>query len=304
MKKDNKLYIHKVLSISKLTLVLVLGYAVVRTVLLPEHIEKSIVPASALGGDKIYVRETIEAPVLSLKDYADIIERNPFGTSEQTNIGKWSSMSNLTGSQDSVSEELGLALFGTISGSPPLARAIIKDLKTNEFDLYKIGQTVGDSRLEGIDTDTVILVHNGERKILGLNIGKYSSNDDNNARVSSYRTINNNPSGVKTNSPHEQDPVKVPTRIGCVETILKKAFIEPCVANDQVEGLRITGLENIPAAKYIGIKNGDVIRVVNGHRLTSKQKAYQIFKKARSQATMNLELLRGSEIKRFSFSLQ
>ncbi len=303
MKKNNKLYIRKVLSISKLTLALVLGYVVVRAVLLPERVEKGLVPASALGGDKVYVKETIESPVLSLKDYDYIIEKNPFGTSHQTNTGKWSSTNNLTGSYESVSEELGLALFGTISGSPLIARAVIKDLKTNKFDLYKIGQAVGDSRIEAIYTDTVILIHNGERKILGLNIGKYSSNDDNNARVSPYRTNNNSPSGVKTNSPQEQDPVKVQTRMGCVETILKKAIIEPCVANDQVEGLRITGLENIQAAKYIGLKNGDILRVVNGHRLTSKQKAYQIFKKARSQATISLELLRGTEIKRFSLSL-
>jgi len=304
MKKDNILYIHKVLSISKLVLVLALGYVIAGKVLLPERIKKGLVPASALGGDKACVRKTIEAPVLSQEDYADIIERNPFGTSDQTNTGKRSSMSNPTGSWQSASEELGLALFGTISGSPPVSRAVIKDLKTSELDLYKIGQTVRNSRIEGIDTDTVTLVRNGERKILGLNNGKYSSNDDNNARASSCQTSNNSPSGVKTNSPQEQNPVKIQTRIGHVEAILKKALIELCFADNRVEGLRITGLENIPAAKHIGLRNGDVIRMVNGHRLTSKQKAYQIFKKARSQATMNLELLRGNETKRFSFSLQ
>lgn len=312
MKKNNIFYIHKLLSISKLALVFALGYVVVGKVLLSERIEKSLVPTSALGGDKVYVGKMTETPALSPEDYADITKRNPFGTSDQTNTDKWPSMNNLTGSHDSVSEELGLALFGTISGSPQVARAIIKNLKNNEFDLYKIGQTVGDSRIESIDTDKVILIHNGERKILGFDIGKYHSKDDNNAQVSPYQTNNSNSKNAEANSQYEQNTVEIQTRIGCVETILKEATIKPCVADDQeqagdqdqVEGLRITGLENMPAAKYIGLKNGDVIRSVNGHRLTSKQKAFQIFKKAKSEAVMNLELLRGSEIKKLSFSLQ
>ncbi len=86
--------------------------------------------------------------------------------------------------------------------------------------------------------------------------------------------------------------------------MLTKAVIEPYMIDGQVEGLKITGLENIRVAEDLGLKNGDIIRTVNGHRLTSKQKAYQIFKKARSQEAMNIELLRKNETKTLSFSLR
>jgi general secretion pathway protein C len=46
-------------------------------------------------------------PELSFEDYAKIAEKNPFGSS-----GQLTSMSD-----SSVSEDLGLALYGTISGS-------------------------------------------------------------------------------------------------------------------------------------------------------------------------------------------
>jgi len=69
-------------------------------------------------------------------------------------------------------------------------------------------------------------------------------------------------------------------------------------------GQNVADLENIPMAKALGLKNGDIIRVVNGHRLTSKQKALQVFKKARSQETMSVELLRDGETKELSFDLQ
>ncbi len=304
MKKGSKLYTRKVFFVSKLALVLVLGYVVIRTVLLPKHIEKALAPASALGRDGVRVNETMSLPDLSFADYAEIVERNPFGTSDQTTgTSKWASRANFTGFERPVSEELGLALFGTVSGSPAVARAIIKDLKTGVFDLYKMGQTVEDARIEGIDKDAVILAHNGERKILRLNIAQSSSNN-NNTETPLSKTINEMSNAVRTDLSTKKAHTDVRTKIGCVEATLKEAVIEPHVVDGQVEGLRITDLENIKDAKDLGLKNDDVIRAANGHRLTSKQKAYQIFKKARSQAAISLELLRDDKTKKLSFDLR
>ncbi|GAI89781.1 unnamed protein product [marine sediment metagenome] len=93
-------------------------------------------------------------------------------------------------------------------------------------------------------------------------------------------------------------------KLSNIEIMLTKAVIEPYTIDGQVEGLKITGLENMRGAEDLGLKNGDIIRTVNGHRLTGKQKAYQIFKKARSQEAMNIELLRDNETKTLSFSLR
>ena len=66
----------------------------------------------------------------------------------------------------------------------------------------------------------------------------------------------------------------------------------------------MTDLENIDGAKDLGLREGDVIRAINGQRLDSKQKAFQIAMKARSQATLSVELMRDNEIKTFSLPLR
>lgn len=289
MQKNKELYIHKVFFTSKLTLVLVLLFIVVRTMLLPERVEKTLASASAPGEDGVHVNETVDLPDLSFADYAEIVERNPFGIS-----------SKRASFDPAVSEELGLALFGTISGSPAVARAIIKNLKTGACDLYKIGQTVEGARIEGINTDEITLAHNGEIKILRLKIAQFSSN--NKGTTTSYRTINEMSNAEKTDLSARKVHTDTITGIGCVEAILNKAVIEPHVVDGQVEGLRITNLENIEEAKYLGLKNGDIISAVNGHRLTSKQKAHQIFKKTSSQAAISLKLLRDGDTKKLSFA--
>jgi len=291
----HKMDIRKVLFIGKLALALVLGYLVIRT-LVPEHREKSSTPASALGGDAANVNEATGSPDLSFEDYAKIVERNPFGTS-----GKWTSTANFADSRHSVSEELGLALSGTISGNPAVARAVIKDLKTGVLDLYKIDQTVAGARIESIENDAVVLVRDGQRKVLRLNIGQSGSN--NSSQVASSQTIKETSNVVRADLPTKKTGADIRTKIGCVEAVLNNAAIEPYFVDGQVEGLQITGLENLSIAKDIGLKNRDVIRAVNGHRLTNKQKAYQVFKKARSQAVIDIELLRDNKTKKLSFAM-
>jgi type II secretion system protein C len=304
MKKDDKLYVRKVLFVSKLGLVLLLGYVVVRTVTLFGHKEKGLAPASALGGDRVYVNQTSEPSVLSLEDYAQVIKRNMFGASGQTDdTDEWASSRNFAHSEGSVSEELGLALFGTISGNPSVARAIIKDLNTGVFDIYGMGQEVAGARIEGIYKDAVIFVLNGERKILRFNAPSSVGSNSNNAKLPSYGTVYEKGETVGAGLEDKRTSVDIQTRIGRVRAMLQEAVVEPYIANGRIEGLMITGLEDIQGAEEFGLKDGDILRAVNGHRLTSKQKAYQVLKKARSQAIIDLELLRGGEIKRLSYAL-
>lgn len=298
MRKGNKLYIHKVLVTSKLALVIVLLFVVTRAVLPRREIDNGLAPASAQGKGRTQAIETTRLPGLSLEDYAQVVKRDPFGTS---GLGEWSLTADSFHFDRSVSEELGLALFGTVSGSPSVARAVIKDLKTGVFDLYKIGQVVGSARIEGIEADAVILLHDEQRKILGITA--WQSNSSNNNHVSSSQTDNERSGTLETDLPREKTEANIRTKIEQVEEVLTKAVIEPYVVNGQTEGLKITGLENIKFAKEFGFKNGDVIWAVNGHLLTSKQKAYQVFKKARSQEAMTFELLRSDKPKKLSFAL-
>jgi general secretion pathway protein C len=301
MKKGYNLNLRKVLFISKLGLFIILLFVVFRTVLIPENIKNTFAPSSALGGDRVFVSRMVEPSVLSSQDCAQIVERNPFGDSDLDDAGKLASVGSFTGSQELVSEELGLALCGTVSGNPSVARAIIKDLKTNDLDLYRIGQTVADARIESIYADAVTLIHNGERHILRLDTE--SSARDRGTRVFSGTNADKKAAIAERGFTSGSSGADIGIIRRCVEVMLKDGAVELYTVDGQVEGLRVTSVENIKEFRDIGLKDGDIIRSINGHRLTSKQKAYQILKKARSQPAVNLELIRGNETKNLSFTL-
>ena len=102
----------------------------------------------------------------------------------------------------------------------------------------------------------------------------------------------------------QQELTKIRTKIKCVETILKNSVIEPYYVNGQIEGLQINGLDEISQAKDLLLKSGDIIIAVNGETLSSKKDAYEIFKRARKEPIMIIDLLQDGEPKKFLLDFQ
>jgi type II secretory pathway component PulC len=164
MKKSRKSYTCKALFVGRLSLVLLLLFTAGKMLLFPAHLRVSLPPLSAVAQDKVRTPDGSNPKDFLFNDYSEILKRNPFGLSDVA------SKNNSSTVESPLSDDLGLMLLGTISGSPPVARAIIKNLKTGGLDLYRVGQTVENARIESIEPDTVILLHNGQKKALRLNL--------------------------------------------------------------------------------------------------------------------------------------
>ncbi len=102
----------------------------------------------------------------------------------------------------------------------------------------------------------------------------------------------------------QQELTKIQTKIKFVEKILRKAVIEPYYVNGQIKGLQINGLDEMSEAKALLLKSGDIILAVNGKTLSSKKDAYDIFKKARKEPIMIIDLLQEGEAKKFLLDFQ
>ncbi|MBN2272174.1 MAG: hypothetical protein JXN61_16295 [Sedimentisphaerales bacterium] len=289
---------HKVLLISKLAIVLLLVYTGGSTVLVRRNAVELFLPASAGGSESGGPTQEDASGRESSDDFSVIVERGIFGTGEQP------SADGKAGGLPSVAGELGIELVGTVCGSPAISRAIIKDTATKALGLYRPGQTVAGATIQSIEQNAVIFLHNGRVKALNLKAAEAARLADSAGQAEGKVKAVNPAPYLPANRVGGQSSAGLASRIGCVEEILSKAAVEPYGANGIVEGLRITGIEKVFAAELLGLENGDIIRRVNGQQLTSLQKAFQVFQKAKSQPSISMELSRGGATKELTFDLQ
>jgi len=287
----------KVLFISKLAIVLLLVYTGGSTLLVRRNSTEFFEPASA-GGSQSDRAAQLDASGRNLPDdFSAIVERGIFGTAGQ------SSAHGDAGRLPSVARELGIELVGTVCGSPAVSRAIIKNTKTKTLGLYRPGEIVAGATIQSIQLNAVILLHDGRRKALNLKAAETGRSADSSRPAQGKVKTPKAAPYLPANRVRRQFAAVAGSKIGYVEEILSKAAIELYGVNGIVEGLRITGLEKVPAAKLLGLENGDIVRRVNGQQLTSLQKAFQVFQKAKSQPSISMELSRGGVTKELTFDL-
>lgn len=287
----------KLLFISKLAIVLVLLYTGGSTLMVHRDSAEVFSPASAGGGEREGAFQADASAGDGAEDLSAIVERSIFGAAGQASGQGGSDYS-------SAATELGIELVGTVAGTPAVSRAIIKNTETKTLGLYSIGQAVAGATIEGIRLNTVDLLHNGEIKTLTLKAAQAYR------RVGSSKSSEGKTQAARKASTYlpasrvspKSDAVGQ-SKVGYIEEILSKAIIEPYAVNGKVEGLKVTGLDKVPAAMLLGLKDGDIVRHVNGQQLTSLQKAFQVFQKAKSQPAISLEFSRDGEIKELTFDL-
>jgi len=278
----------------KASLVAMLLYVAVEAVVTPFRLDAGLKPKAVSGNERRPVTTQTEPEQQSRPDYSVIAENDVFA-------GPGGSDSLLAGPAPSATlpsaEELGLKLVGIVAGSPTISRAIIENTETRVATPYRVGDRVASATIETIESDQVVLVHAGRRFALQKYVAASTaaSNSTNEQQTSTA----NHPKPA-TESQDTQPPS---ARLGYVEELFRKATIEPHVENGRTKGLKITGLEQTPLANLFGLRNGDVVQTVNGQNLNSKQKAFQVLKKARTQSNISLQLLRDGKAKELSFDL-
>jgi S1-C subfamily serine protease len=288
------------------------------------HFAAGLGPDMASGNQHTSNNQAGLVETRSASDYAAIATSNLFGRTD--NMGNRQGVSPRSPALDAMAsaQGLGLGLIGTVAGGPETSRAIIEDTQSNTTGVYRVGDTIalapnnleiktGQSEtphpvaksqaratVEAIHADTVVLRCENRSFVLRQHAGTAASNRSDPPRDNSQRAKDT--SAAFTNPSNEQILPR-PNRAEYVAEIFRRAVVEPYVKDDQTEGLRITGLENIPMAALFGLRNGDIVQSVDGQKLTSKQKAFQVLMKARTQSKVDLQLLRDGQTKNLSFNL-
>ena len=179
-----------------------------------------------------------------------------------------------------------------VSGTSQISSSTTENTKCEIHDLAPSDTTIADISTGSVENDELASYLTQEQEIIAELAAEQSSYDMDTTETPLEENIVQAEDTNKTDTPEEQVLTRIQTKIKYVETILRKAVIKPYQINGQIQGLQLNGLEKILVARDLLLKSGDIILSVNGHALSSKKRAYQVFKKARKLPMMEIELLR------------
>ncbi len=237
-------------------------------------------------------------------NYKIIMERNIFGSSGLSPARENLQRENTDAPAHVIRAQL--RLLATIAGDDEVACAVIENLKSKVQDIYKAGDIIDGVLIESIDRNKIILLYGNKREVLNLHItcevlGPVEKNEEP-VIAQKQKTAE----FVNVISPTEREISKKACvrQVRGMEVFLEKTEVAPYIVNGEEKGLCITGLDDLSMAGYFGFENGDVIQTINGQMLTDKQKAFQVLKKARSQSSLNFQLLRNQHEMDLSFEIK
>ena len=188
--------------------------------------------------------------------------------------------------------KLDLELQGIIAGAPQITGAMIKDRAVDTVGYYRTGSFVGGARIVKIEKYSVVLNKNGREYVLQFHDAGADAVVHQNPAV---------PVDQKTDPAFNLSQISMTVKNQLMEDILNSARIEPYLVNQQPQGLQINDLAKVENAKLLGLKDGDVVRLINGQLVPNKQKAFQVIRKARTQPFLDVELQRNGVTQTISF---
>jgi len=295
------LEIRKLLWAANLISLAILGYVVASFILGNDAEHSTIVePAPKIVKGEI----TLSKDPILLDNHKIIMERNIFGS-----VGAGTNKENLQKEKKEAPAPVlraQLRLLATVAGDEEVACAVIENIKTKIQDLYKTGDIVEGAQVVRIERNRIVLFNRGQREVLnlyvagGVSVPIEKSAEPVIAQKPGFAEV------VTIISPTEREINKKAflAKVGGTEAILRTVVATPYIVNGKEKGIRITGLEDLSMARYIGFENGDVIQNINGSTVTNRRKAFQILRKVRSQSSLHIQLLRNKKKKELSFGIK
>ena len=201
-----------------------------------------------------------------------------------------------------VPTELNLRLIGT-TATEKLSSAIIEDGDMQNVDSYRLNEAV---------RDQVTLKEVRPREVVLYNESVVPPRDE----ILSMDEVEEGPVQVAS-APRPTMPEPTSDRI----TLNRNEFIQELYTNyadlvtkvqpemyrDQtgkVIGVTANNISQVPLAKKLGLRDGDVLQNVNGEAIDSEQKIMEMVQKYRNSTSFRIGLMRNGKVQNVTYRLE
>jgi general secretion pathway protein C len=221
-------------------------------------------------------------------DYEIINRRSIFGKVAETDSGSVEDLSELANLEPT---SLNITLMGTAEAGPENSVAIISvKSKRPPQGMYYIGDSVEGALIKNIYRNKVVLSINGKDQILEKE--EMPTQQTETAPPSPIRGVVPPTSGPVSSRtiPLQRDDVE--EALSDVQNLLTQASIKPHFNDGEPDGLAITGVKAGSIFRKMGLRNGDIVKSVDGNDIKSPEDLISLYSDLQSEETVSFQIIR------------
>lgn len=187
---------------------------------------------------------------------------------------------------------LSLTLIGTFLTKGQEPYAIIEDKKKQSQDVFSLDQSIfGQATLKQILEDHVEIERAGKREILKLDdLGSPAPSGAGVASLGSDEFI--------------VEEAELDKGLENLPLLLTQARAVPYFKEGRSIGLRLFAIKNGSLYEKIGLKNGDILKSINGNSLGDISQALKLFEQLKQERSINLVLEREKQDRDFKYTIR
>jgi len=186
-------------------------------------------------------------------------------------------------------------LMGTVTGPPEIARALIFKKGERQPGVFKLMKDVYGFKITGIEPSKIYLSKNSEKYTLNLfdkkeiaPAGKPSGGEE--------------PSGgiQKKNISRAEMQQKV---MNDIDNAMQGIQAGPFRVNGQIEGFQIIRIRPYNILYEYGIRSGDIIKRINGKKVDSTEKLFNMWQGIKKESKMTIDVDRNGQVVTFELNI-
>ena len=225
----------------------------------------------------------------SWNDYKVITDRNLFGSLVRSSENiKPKNIASLEPTS------LKITLLGTITGAEKNTYAVIEEIDRKKQGLYKAGDSIQGAIVKKILREKVILRVNKKDKVLVMK--KPHSSQAESGRQSSRPKL--------TGTTITVSPSDLQNSLKNLNKLLSQARIRPLFKDGQANGLIITQIKANSFFSKLGLRNGDIVKGIDGKSINSPDDILGLYGNLRSGSQVSLQIRRNGSSKTINYKFR
>ncbi len=187
---------------------------------------------------------------------------------------------------------LSLTLVGTFVTAGQEPYAIIEDKKKQNQDMFLLGQSIFEQAvLKQIYQDRVEIERLGKIEILKLD--EFGGGDS------------SGPGGISSQGDdYVVEEAELDKGLENLPLLLTQARAVPYFKDGRSIGLRLFAIKTGSLYEKIGLKNGDILKAINGNSLADITQALKLFEQLKQERSINLVLERDKQDREFKYTIR